>query len=1048
MRKLFKRTLVCLIAVMMIVSSLPITAISVQAATSSLSLQYSGILINSTSATNRYSKNSSTNVATLTVVNDMQASNSDVGYAGFDISSFSVGDDEIVEAEYSFDELIENSGGEREDCGLTVYYPTKNVSDFLKNFNSSNCAFSSSDFKTHTSSSDSNYDSTTFISTAKSYYGLVELSSYDSIIEQSKNTTVTQTLDIGPAIKAAKEAGLSTATICFMLSQAGGQASTASSSTTHFSGSSFWSDTKVVLNNLSVSATTKAASPDYYKKQIDVSNASVKVPSEVYADTASDNTDFMKGVVCTSGWTSNGVTTLASNNNSSLYFQFGMNGLSNAVAIYTGDNDIRFPVIAYNRGNGRSNNTYIHYISLSSSSFALGLDWYRCSGEQNLTFANDPQAFSKETGNSHLTDNYFMTSDSKQWRNYIKYTGSGDTTNYYEKLPTTFNFCAQYGYNPKQSNSGYYENDKTITLNHSMYVLNMKPYKQIVDSLSTDYSNINSLSWKYTDESLINYYKAVINIINFDISNYVSSISSESDVQTAANAIKTVVNNYNSAKNNLNYKTLNVTFHRLNGEDETVNVIAGNSLNSLPTNSPAKHIENTQTHYTYAWDSSVTTSTIPQANVTYNEVATVSDCTIQAGGTCSVCGEQLLDFTAYNTAYTEAGNIIMNKSNYTEASFTEYNKIVTEAVAKKDTVTTQEELDNLTATIISAQSVLRKSTCTITVNFISDNSSTADETTSQDVAYGTAQELNLPDEEYVSVKAIIVKTDDGKTQTKLNVGSSKYTLYVTKDVTVEVYLTEKSSTTTEYSKVTFLGKNGNTVNVMYVEKDTTLNTDDITAPEIPFYSFSGWDKASVTGTGSDIYVRAQYTYSTEATKCNVHFVENGEIKWTKEYSYDSYVYLDDADKTKQYALASDKAGTKILTYLDGIEFYAPKTADIYVVEVESKEAKIAITGNFKEELTENSVEKVAASFNCKFYLPADCTPIEWGAEISSGTAKKVVKGEKISQGNEYTIRMKVKKTLVTGGSVTSFTGKAYLIYKDSAGTTHTIYSDEVTQSLT
>ncbi len=447
--------------------------------------------------------------------------------------------------------------------------------------------------------------------------------------------------------------------------------------------------------------------------------------------------------------------------------------------------------------------------------------------------------------------------------------------------------------------------------------------------------------------------------------------------------------------------------------------------------------------YTYK-DASVHTKTCSRGDLTATEEAH----TIGSDGKCTYCKTLILDFTAYNTAYTEADDIIKNKSNYTEASFTEYNKIVTEAVKKKDTVTTQEELDNLTATIISAQSVLRKSTCTITVNFISDNSSTADETTSQDVAYGTAQELNLPDEEYVSVKAIIVKTDDGKTQTKLNVGSSKYTLYVTKDVTVEVYLTEKSSTTKEYSKVTFLGKNGNTVNVMYVEKDTTLNTDDITAPEIPFYSFSGWDKASVTGTGSDIYVRAQYTYSTEATKCNVHFVENGEIKWTKEYSYDSYVYLDDADKTKQYALASDKAGTKILTYLDGIEFYAPKTADIYVVEVESKEAKIAITGNFKEELTENSVEKVAASFNCKFYLPADCTPIEWGAEISSGTAKKVVKGEKISQGNEYTIRMKVKKTLVTGGSVTSFTGKAYLIYKDSAGTTHTIYSDEVTQSLT
>ena len=1055
MRRLFKRTIVCLIAVMMIVSSLPFSAISVQAGTSSLSLQYSGILINSTSASNRYSKNSSTNVATLTVVNDMQASNSDVGYAGFDISSFSVGDDEIVEAEYSFDELIENSGGEREDCGLTVYYPTKNVSDFLKNFSSSNCSFSSgSGLKTHTSSSDSNYDSTTFISTVKSYYGLVELSSYDSIIEQSKNTTVTQTLDIGPAIKAAKAAGLSTATICFMLSQAGGQAATASSSTTHFSGSSFWSDTKVVLNNLSVSATTKAATPDYYKNQINVSNASVKVPSETYVNTASDNTDFMKGVVYTSGWTSNGITKLASNSNSALYFQFGMNGLSNAVAIYTGDNDIRFPVIAFNRANGSSNHTYIHYISLSSSSFALGLDWYRCSGEQDLTSSTDPQAFSKETGGTHLTNNYFTTNDTKQWRNYIKYTGSGDTTNYYEKLPTTFNFCAQYGYNPKSSGSGYYENDKTITLNHSMYVLNMKPYKNIVDSLSTDYNNVNSLAWKYTDESLINYYKAVLDIINFDISNYVSSISSESDVQTAANAIKTVVNNYNSAKNNLNYKTLNVTFHRLNGEDVTVSVIAGNALGSLPTNSTAKHIENTKTHYTYAWDSSVTTSTIPQADVTYNEVATVSDCTIQAGGTCSICGGQLLDLSAYNTAYNEAATTITTHITgtriYTDDSISEYKTIVKNANDSISSVTTQAEVDNLTATIIAAKSVLRKNSCTVNFVLYSDDSTSPEDTETYSKEYGSVFNLNLNEITKDTVKAIIVKTDDGKTQTKVYPSGSTFTLYVTKDVEVEVYVTSSpSETTTEYSKVTFLGKNGNIVNVKYVEKAATLDTSDITAPEIPFYNFSGWDKASVTGTGSDIYVRASYSYkATDADKCNIHFVENGEITWEKAYTYDSYVYLNGADKSKMYALASDKAGTKILTYLDGIEFYAPKTADIYVVEVESKSAKIAITGNFKEELTESSVEKVAASFNCKFYLPEGCTPIEWGAYISSGTTTKTVKAESISGGNEYTIRMKIKKTLVTGGSVTSFTGKAYLIYKDSNGTTHTIVSDPVEQSLT
>ena len=615
MKRIFKKPLACLIAVLMIVSSLPFTAVTANAATVSLSRKYTGVLINSTSG--RYAIDSS-KVATLTVVNDMQASNSDVGYAGFDISSFSVGDNETVEASYSFNELIENSSNEREDCGLTVYYPTKNIDDFLKD--SKNAFSSGIGLPTHSSSGDTTFTtSTTFISKVKDYYGLVELTSFDPIIESGQNTTVTQTVDIGPAIKSAKLLGQNIATICFMLSQAGGTAAAGSSSSTKFSNSTgtYWSDTKVILNNNPVSATTKTATADDFQKLINTGNASVTLPSETYVNTASSNTDFMKGVVYAAGWTSNGITQLTSSNNSALYFQFGVNGLSNAVAVYTGSNDIRFPVIAYNRGNGRSNNTYIRSISLAANGFELGNNWYRCNGEQDLTLvSNDPQNFSKDYDGTHLTSNNFLTSDSKQWRNYIKYIGTGNTTNYYEKLPTQFKFRAQYGCN--SSSNGGYDETKSLEFSHGMYVLNMKPYKDIVDSLNTDYSNVENESWLYTDSSLTAYYKAVLNIINFNITSYVSSITGESSVQTAANAIKTVVNNYNSAKSGLTKKSIKITFHRLNGSDETRTITAGDSVGSIPANSPAKHIDNTQTHNTYAWESSASSTTVPHSDVTYN----------------------------------------------------------------------------------------------------------------------------------------------------------------------------------------------------------------------------------------------------------------------------------------------------------------------------------------------------------------------------------------------------------------------------------------------
>lgn len=1023
MKKIFKKSLACLIAVLMIVSSLPFATLTANAAetvtVNVTNSNFYGALTNN-STNDRVTSN------VITICNDGENDNFDIGFVTFNVSSLKGQNIKISNANYTYKLGLDNG---REDCGLKFYYPTKNITDFHA---------SSQQHKDNTKvwSGDNTISSPNahnHIQNAIDYYGLKEIP--NSEITTITGNTGTKTLDVSAALQWAILNNKNNAAVCFMLGKKGG----INEAGTGNKGKGFWTDTKFTVTNTSLTVTKSDITSDVYESFIDPSDASVKLPSETYVNTASSNTDFMKGVVYAEGWTSNGTTQLKSSNNSSLYFQFGVNGLSNAVAIYTGSNDIRFPVIAYNRGNGRSNNTYIRSISLAANGFELGNDWYRCNGEQDLTFvSNDPQNFSKNYDGTHLTNNNFLTSDSKQWRNYIKYTGTGNTTNYYEKLPTLFNFRAQYGCD--SSSNGGYDESKSLEFSHGMYVLNMKPYKDIVDSLKTDYFNVKNNSLLYTDSSLTAYYKAVFNIIYFDISSYVSSITGENSVETAANAIKTVVNNYNSAKVGLTKKVCTVTFKTVDNGTSTQNVTAGEKLGALPANTTPKHIENSDKtaksqHTIYKWDG-VTADTVITSNITVNEVASAQeDCTInQKDGTCTVCHGTALDLTAYKAAVDVAGEIMLNhKSEYTKESYDEFEKIVTGATAKKGDAKTQEDLDALTYTIQSAQTVLRKNSVTVILKKADANGNTTPITT-YEKDYGTELEIDLAtaDPTIRNVEKWTVSTDNGATTTKLSTTDKKIAFYVTKSATVTVYELDEptDSETVKYSKVVFLGKNGVVVDIKYVKQGDTKTPAElgVTVPTVPFYTSNGWDNESITGTGNTIYVRAKYTASTnKEDMCNVHFGE-----WSRKYSYDSFVRPDGIDPSKQYALASDAKGENILTYLEGVDFYAPKTSNIYVVEVSERVAKTGITGHFAGRDDTHRW----ATYNCKFYLPKDCTAIEWGLEVAVGKQKQLIKAEYLSKGNEYTVNARVK----TNSTLHSVTCRSYVTYKQG-NETKTIYSD-------
>lgn len=713
----------------------------------------------------------------------------------------------------------------------------------------------------------------------------------------------------------------------------------------------------------------------YIDSKIDT--ASLTLPEQQRVATA--DKEYMSGIYTTAGFSKFPVLTELKLNDSTNE-RFGTGELQYAVAVYTGQNDdIRFPVVfaKYFLNKYDSTSCYIRYVSIPQDvkNFEFVKDWERCTSISNLTYDKDPQCFSSKYDGDHLTNNSFGMNKNKFWRNYIKYAGSGDEENYYEALPTSLDMGFQYS-TTKVTGS--------VNLEHTAYVLNLKPYRIILENLKKEYTEIKGKSSLYTEESVNNYYKAVRDVLDFDIKDLLSNMTLSSklfrtEIADIATKVKTVVENYNSAKN-LKLKSK-------------------------------------------------------------------------------------IDFTVYNAAKEKCDTIIKNQSEnaeYESNSYAEFEKIYNDVIAKAETVETQEVLDDLTAQLITAQTMLRKNKFSITVN-IYKNSDLIDTKYYHDELYGYKFNIDLAsyvNETKECVKRWVIYTNGGKTRTVVGTTNSIFTLYVTMDAVVDVYVVPlvENAKPEEYSKVVFYGFNGKVIDVKYLKKGDTLTSDKYTkAPDVPFYDFASWDNDSVTGNGKEIAVKAKYTAKqVENDYCTVYY--EGFAGGKKTYSYDKLVSLVGAKDDEYFALATTKDGknadgsSSILTYLNRNEFYAPKTKEIYVVPVEkdARVAKVAITGSYATKVndagdivSETEATKNRAVFNCKFYLPDEYTLVEWGAQISANGKTRAVKGEKVSKHNEYSIYMNVSKT----SSVKAFTAVAYVTYKDSNNNIKTIYSQSVTQAF-
>lgn len=976
MKKTFKKTLALLISVLMVLSSVSIGGVfTAQAATSTVSVKHYGVIKQNGSNANRISG------TTLKVCNDNQDSNFTIGFVNFDISNISTST-LVSNANYSFSAAMDS--GCTENMGLNVWYPTTN----LDTFNVSDSQLANATLNNNI------YKGSSHINNAVSYFGLKQLNNGTTYTIGSG----TKTVDISDAIMSAKLAGKSIATVCFMLANAGGT-----------SGGP-WTDTAVTVTTSSISVTTSTPSTaDEYKNYIKaVINMTAAVPSNATPSIISNYSGFLNGVVATDNTWPDKSTQVQYG---SVWQKFKLFGFGKAVAVYNGPNsDIRIPLILQANSGSRSKEIQIQWLSYNDSNFKVSSnDWVRCSSWNSFADASSGESVHnfgsvynvRKSGNSA----YFQTSDDKSFRNYLSYIGSGNTTVYYDKLV-----------NPDFSYCGYVKsnNVETVTTiqqtNCTTYVLNYYAISSL--RTGTDFKNkFNTVSANdsiYYDSDLLTYYKAVANVLQFSLGDLTVN-----NVETKASQIKTCIDEYNSAVSGLRYK---YTFVKENGSQSVVPAKTDSeAYASAPENSGKIYInskDSTHDEVIYTWPTTSTNRVFTEkSSISYSiNHSFINQSSSDSNKYTCECGAEL-DATSYNKAISSSQNIGLHNAEYTTDSYQQFFAVYQECYNKISSVHSQAELDAYTSKLLAAQTYLVK--VNVTIKFVKNVGGTETTISEATYSYGTEQTFDSGITD-ANITKWTVETADGTSSMHTSLSSVKYVPY--KDATIIVYADDNSSSTTNTHKVVFRGLNGSVQEVRYVE--SLENIGDLPAGKnYSFYTFSSWGEPKTVG--DTTYYDAVYTFAgQDSDKCGVHFAYKGDE--VKQYEYDTYVKLSDTTEGKTYALSTSTSESDIITYINGNALHTPHVENVYVIECDSADAKIGITGSYT-----TTSEKKNITVNVKYYIPDGAVRVDSGVDVvlvkgSTKSASQRIKCPNVNNFNEFTKTLSTSNTAITAFEITPY----------------------------
>lgn len=808
---------------------------------------------------------------------------------------------------------------------------------------------------------------------------------------------------------------------------------------------------------------------------------------------ADDN--YMKNIVYSGDWADSSWTSFNNyTGNHDNKHNFKVMGPSIAVGIYSGnDTDIRFPLISQTgRGGNQSGvTTYIgvDHLAYNDGTFNVGgANWERCNNWNDLTsnsdtghnFSSDPNGGINRKENTG--DQRYKLDQSKTWKNYMTYKGSGNKSTYFDLLTNpSFAYQADYTWNwgvfsKTWDNKSNYTGSVSAT-NQKFYVINYQPLKELIESTAfkSNFQKVVDNEWKYDELALADYYDMYYKLLSFDLS--AQDYSSASAVENVASTIKSLVASYYSEP--IRLKKFNVSYTFADGTVQTKTITAGEPLGEIPANTKAKSNKN-GTHSVYTWSDNCSESTVPQKDVTYHETFKDVDCTYDVTekdgvitSKCNVCGyvktEIKLNYDAYNAAVTKAGDAIKNTAKYTEESRNYLQSVLDNN--KSENAKKQSELDAMTKAIETAYNTrLVLNQYTINLYTVIDDVVPDTPTKTIELNYGEefTFDSNLGDGYTVQKWVRNVNNNEEK------VGSSVTSLtgITYANASYYVYAVKAKDTKENNAVVSLKDRNNRVVDNMYVEltdgtanlnvsvdvnnKCVTVNGVELNAIDLTFYNIVGFKINGVEykeNTNFNLPIYGDLTIETLYDTANSYTITTDD---SCSASVTSAYWDQKVTVTAKNGTANTKwyVNDKLVAYGPTYTFRVNGIADIKCVNDDKAPTAVATVENLSYN---NPIEKtitVVGSFN----VPEDCTVVEKGILMKTSSvnnpdavrnpenytgkdanARKFIAKNYVKDTNQYVINVYSSKayTDLCVGAV------AYVTYTDASGQPHTAYSDLV-----
>lgn len=1017
--KMFKKSISCLLAALMIIASMPFSAISASAANGTLSANSYQIVRGGSNT--RWENNQ------FNIVNDQEADNTSIGIIKYDISSLKGMVIDSASLNFTIDSHNDDSQG------LVFYYSNRltnvtlnnsSTQDTLSNYGAGNVANES----------------------AASRYGF----STDNVLAYGNVNTSVQTSDVKTQLQTIVDSGVTSLYVFVMQKTAGGLKGDRLDGVTTSDG---WTDTKIKPANVTINYETSEYQPTDLKPFVAMTaNDYGSFSADNNYVTAADYATVYKNIVYAPKKMSSAAHTSEDRSYEQQNKMYGNMSFwyGNTVMLYDGETSPQFAVGFVNGGksipwNWNWGNNRSYYCKTLTDGFSLvNTKWHGADGSMNAQWLLVSSGREVNCYNDSNNSGYYTQGkQTGYYANIMQYSGGNFSENYISK-----NLTFEYKVGNDKGTGTYSD---TVT-EATIYVLN---YKKVIENVNTARNFYNTIDKAHVNrDSLIAYATAVNNLQAFNPSDYDYSTNTANAVASASDKMTSLINAVNQAKDNLKY---DYTFVDINNNSTVVAAKNANEAYSKkPTNTETNtvQISDTQhTKYTYTWPTNPSgyVFTEKKEEVTENHNFTTT-------ATCT-CGAKV-DDASFEAAKKEAAGILTQSSLYENTSFTNFMNTVSTLGSKRSNgeLLCQDDFDRATCEILYAKTLLKKNQGTVTLTVYDQNNQViTDETKSYNVDYGT--EITIAPKTVQNVYKYVIEKDGATSEIY---GQSSIGYVVTGDASVMAYCNNAQTADEKYTKVTFL-VGGRISDIKYVKAGETLDTSDANKLQFPFFTTGKWDTESVVGSDnvSSVTVRAELT-PVDSDKCGVYIPGKDGTYTAYQKKYDEKVDVKDygLDDSSDYALSKSSDPNKIddiIAYMHGTVFYVPARKDVYVLKVtkgeSTKHTKVNTVGTFTSVDDKNKY----VGFNCKFSLAEGCTPVEWGItfipmnanyrpvdENGNPTTSTVFRIKTHSKENEYAATLSLSKNSTKYSAIRA---KAYLKYKDAGNNIQVIYGDEYVQAF-